>query len=268
MSRRRTSLQIVLPCNIPFHGRIEELRHNRGRPIGGCLSAGLVEFAVMYMESVKMRPARLQGTPSARYRENLLYAFPTPLPEAEPRSFADGPSALYDTPRKSSQRPETHHTRLLTPTSSSTNTTTRLYRVLHVIHPHSEGRTDAQRPSSIITSYSMPRDINPSAPNPCPAPSRTSKLVFFPPMAVTYLTRLVLSRGRPTPDNTPMARRNRMACLTPVHTIQQEGQRGRHTRGRDYTDRASRIHEEYTPKDERGMPRDGSSEMTREAEAN
>ena len=49
----------VLDVNSTFvveqdDGRLEELRQHRGLPIGGCLSAGLVELFAMYMESVKL----------------------------------------------------------------------------------------------------------------------------------------------------------------------------------------------------------------------
>ena len=203
----------------------------------------------MYMESVKMRPARLQGTPSARYRENLLCAFPAPLPEAQPRSFTDGPSALYDTPRKSSQRPETHHTHQLTPTSSSTNTTTRLHRVLHAIHPHPEGRTDAQHPAFLITSYSTPRDTNPSAPTPCPAPSRPTSSSFSLPWQISHSPRTVQSTahsrqhadGQKEPDDLPHAcshqparRPAREAHQRPrLHRPGQQDPRGIHAQGRE-----------------------------------
>ena len=59
-------------------GALVALVQHKGLPIGGCLSAGLVELVALHMEATKQWPPQLLHCLAARYRDNMFVCTASP----------------------------------------------------------------------------------------------------------------------------------------------------------------------------------------------
>ena len=76
------------------------LRQVRGLPMGGHLSAALVELVALHRELCGVWPSRLIGFPTARYRDNFFALLPLPVVESVLLLLADDLTGLLRMPVK------------------------------------------------------------------------------------------------------------------------------------------------------------------------
>ena len=76
------------------------LNQSRGLPIGGCLSAGLVELVALFMEHVKPWPLLLLQMDTARYRDNFFMVPTAAILNDAQLMLATELSAFYEMPVK------------------------------------------------------------------------------------------------------------------------------------------------------------------------
>ena len=76
------------------------LRQVRGLPMGGHLSAALVELVALYRELNRPWPPALQLRPTARYRDNLFTTLPLPIGDSLLQDLASELSNLLGMPVK------------------------------------------------------------------------------------------------------------------------------------------------------------------------
>ena len=76
------------------------LLQHKGLPIGGCLSAGLVELVALHMEATKMWPASLLQCATSRYRDNLFVCTASPWSDEEILELCPILSDIYEMPVK------------------------------------------------------------------------------------------------------------------------------------------------------------------------
>ena len=93
-----------LDCNSVFEvlnekGQMAVLRQHKGLPIGGHLSASLVELVALYRELTQPWPATLSSALSARYRDNFFVALANNT-DCPSESTADALSELLCMPVK------------------------------------------------------------------------------------------------------------------------------------------------------------------------
>ena len=82
------------------NGDIVALQQHKGLPIGGSLSAGLVELVALHMEATKQWPSALHSCPSVRYRDNLFVCVQRPWSSDEAMALCPLLSELYQMPIK------------------------------------------------------------------------------------------------------------------------------------------------------------------------
>ena len=76
------------------------LVQHKGLPIGGCLSAGLVELVALHMEATKTWPPQLLHCVTARYRDNLFVCTASPWSQEQIMELCPVLSDILEMPVK------------------------------------------------------------------------------------------------------------------------------------------------------------------------